>query len=229
MAKAPAKASAGKAGGRTGSKKAGPRPEKVAAVAEVRDRLTASRGVLLTEYRGLDVSAMAALRRSLREAGGEYKVYKNTLVRFAVRDAGLEELESLLEGPTAIAFADGELPDVARALRDFARAHPTLVVKGGLLGDSVITAAEADAMAALPPRDVLLARLAGGMAAPLQKLAGLLQALPRNLAFGLSALVEQRGGADTAAQPAPAGENETGEAAAIEAAEPAPDGTGSEG
>jgi large subunit ribosomal protein L10 len=170
-----------------------PRPEKIAAVAAVRERLTSSRGALLTEYRGLDVAAMAGLRRSLREADGEYKVYKNTLVRFAVREAGLEGLEAMLEGPTAIAFADGELSDVARVLRDFSRSHPGLVVKGGLLGGDLVTAAEADTMASLPPRDVLLAQVAGALAAPLSKLAALLEALPRNLAYGLAALVDQRG------------------------------------
>ncbi|HEX5267539.1 MAG TPA: 50S ribosomal protein L10, partial [Acidimicrobiales bacterium] len=180
-----------------------PRPEKVAVVAEVRERLGSAAGALLTEYRGLTVSEMARLRRSLREAGGEYKVYKNTLVRFAVRDLGLDELEELLSGPTAIAFVDGDPAAVAKALRDFSRVNPNLVIKGGLLGGNVLSAQRAGALAELPSREVLLSRLAGGLAAPMQQLAGLLQALPRNLAYGLKALID-KGGAPGAPADAPA-------------------------
>jgi large subunit ribosomal protein L10 len=174
------------------------RPEKAAVVEEVRSRLTRSSAALLTEYRGLKVGELAELRRALRRAGGDYKIYKNTLVRLAVRDLGLD-LEDRLTGPTAIAFAvDGDAADVARALRDFARTRPALVVKGGVLGSNPLSGEEARALAELPSREVLLARLAGGLAAPLQQLAGLLQALPRNLAYGLAALIDERGG------PAPA-------------------------
>src|SRR5581483_1330437 len=108
-----------------------PRPEKVAVVNEVKDRLQAASAAVLTEYRGLDVAAISQLRRALREAGGEYKIYKNTLVRFAARDLGLE-IEDLLTGPTAIAFVDGDASAVAKALRDTARTNPALVVKGGV-------------------------------------------------------------------------------------------------
>jgi large subunit ribosomal protein L10 len=180
-----------------------PRPEKVAVVDEVQERLTNASAALLTEYRGLDVSALGELRRALRAAGGDYKVYKNTLVRFAARNAGLE-LDELLTGPTAIAFVgdrpDGEPGDavlVAKALRDFARTNPALVVKGGVMADKALSAEEARALADVEPREVLLARLAGAFAAPMQQFAGLLQALPRNLAYGLQALVEQRGQNDT--------------------------------
>jgi len=169
-----------------------PRPEKVAVVDEVRERLSSSSAALLTEYRGLDVAQMAALRRSLREAGGSYKIYKNTLVRFAARDLGLE-IEELLTGPTAIAFVDGDAVNVAKALRDFARTNENLVVKGGVLGDKLLTAAEAKALADVAPREELLARLAGAMAAPMQQFAGLLQAVPRSFAYGLAALIEQGG------------------------------------
>ena len=169
-----------------------PRPEKVAVVDEVRDRLSSSNGALLTEYRGLKVSDLAALRRSVGEAGGEYKIYKNTLVRRAAADLSLTELEPLLVGPTAIAFVDGDAVAVAKSLRDFARTNPALTIKGGLLGTTVLSAADAGALADVAPREVILAQLAGALAAPLQKLAGLLQALPRNFAYGLSALVEKR-------------------------------------
>ena len=207
-----------------------PRPEKVAVVDEVRQRLSDAPAALLTEYRGLKVGELAQLRRSLREAGGDYKIYKNTLVRFAARDLGLE-LEELLTGPTAIAFAREDAVGVAKALRDFGRANPALVVKGGVLGTRPLSAEQARALADVPPREVLLARLAGGLAAPLQQLAGLLQALPRNLAYGLSALIESKGGApEVTAAEAPAAEAPAAEAAPepTESPDPTPEPTAEE-
>jgi large subunit ribosomal protein L10 len=191
-----------------------PRPEKVAVVDEVRERFGSASAALLTEYRGLDVSAIGALRRALRDAGGEYKIYKNRLVRFAAREAGLD-IEDLLVGPTAIAFV-GERPDgapgdavlVAKALRDFARTNPALVVKGGVMDDKTLSAQDARALADVAPRDVLLAQLAGAFAAPMQQFAGLLQALPRNFAYGLQALIDQRG---PGAPAAPADTNDSTE------------------
>ncbi len=171
-----------------------PRPEKVAVVAEVREKLSSSSGAILTEYRGLNVSELADLRRSLRAAGGQYKIYKNTLVRFAVRELGLEELEEMLLGPTAIAFVDGDAAAVAKSLRDFARGNPNLVIKGGVLGESILSAKDASALAELPSKEQLLAQLAGAMAAPLQNMAGLLKALPQNFAYALRAVAEQQGG-----------------------------------
>src|SRR3954452_19274387 len=181
-----------------------PRPEKVAVVDEVRGKLEESSAAVLTEYRGLNVSATADLRRALRDAGGEYKIYKNTLVRIAARDLGLE-LDDLLTGPTAIAFVSGDAVGVAKVLQDFAKTNPALVVKGGLLGDQVIGESDIKALADLEPREVLLAKLAGALAAPMQQFAGLLQALPRDFAYGLQALIDQGGapGAPGAAPPAP--------------------------
>jgi len=101
-----------------------PRPEKVAVVDEVREKLQNAQAAILTEYRGLTVGEISALRRTLREQGGEYRIYKNTLVRFAVRDLGLDELEQSLVGPTAIAFIEGDAVGVAKALRDYARTNP---------------------------------------------------------------------------------------------------------
>ena len=191
-----------------------PRSDKVAVVDEVRERLDATSAALLTEYRGLDVTAISDLRRALRDAGGEYKIYKNTLVRFAVRDLGLE-LEDLLTGPTAIAFitekpdgSPGDAVDVAKALRDFARTNPSLVVKGGVLGSKLLSAEEARALAEVEPREVLLAKLAGAIAAPMVQLAGLLEALPRNFAYGLKALIDQQGGVPEAPADDPADEPE---------------------
>jgi large subunit ribosomal protein L10 len=189
-----------------------PRPEKVAVVDEVRERLSSSTAVLLTEYRGLKVGELAELRRTVRTAGGDYKIYKNTMVRFAVRELDIEGVEELLVGPTALAFVEGDAAAVAKALRDFGRTNPNLVLKGGVLGEKALSADEAKALAELPSREVLLARLAGGLAAPLQQFAGLLQALPRNMAYGLKALIDQGG-----APGAPAAEAPAEEAAAVEA------------
>lgn len=173
-----------------------PRPDKVAVVDEVREHFSGADAALLTEYRGIDVTDMQTLRRSLREAGGQYKIYKNTLVRFAARDLGLE-IEDLLTGPTAIAFVPsdggGDPVTVAKALRDFAKGNPNLVVKGGVLGDSILSEADAKALADIAPREELLAKLAGLMAAPMQQFAGLLQAVPRDFAYGLRALIDQGG------------------------------------
>lgn len=185
-----------------------PRPEKVAVVDEVRKRFDEADAVLLTEYRGINVSELASLRRALREAGGEYKVYKNTLVRRATNELGLD-LDEHLTGPTAIAFVPagggGDPVTVAKALRDFAKGNPNLVVKAGVLGDKLLSAADTKALADVAPREELLAKLAGLMAAPMQQFAGLLQALPRNFAYGLAALIEQGGGAPAPAE-APAAE-----------------------
>ncbi len=169
-----------------------PRPEKVAVVEEVRGRLTSSGATILTEYRGLKVAELAQLRRSVREAGGDYRIYKNTLVKRAAQELELDGLDELLCGPTALAFVSGDPVEVAKALRDYARTNPALVVKGGVLGTSALSADQTRALADVPPRALLLARLAGGLAAPLQQFAGLLQALPRNLAYGLQALIAQR-------------------------------------
>jgi large subunit ribosomal protein L10 len=195
-----------------------PRPEKVAVVDEVKSRLTDSDAAILTEYRGLSVKDLAELRASLRENGGEYKVYKNTLVRFAVRDLDLVELEQSLTGPTAIAFVKGDAAAVAKSLKEFSKTNPNLIVKGGVLGSKTLTAADAAALAELPSREVVLAQLAGLLAQPMQQFAGLLQALPRNFAYGVKALIEKGGASDA---PAPAAESKPEAEAAAPAEEPA--------
>ena len=132
-------------------------------------------------------------------------------MKLAVAGGRHEALDELLSGPTGIAFVSGEITAVAKALRDYARGNPSLVVKGGLLGEGFLSAQDLSRLADLPSREVLLSRVAGAMAAPLQQFAGLLQALPRNLAYGLSALIEQKGG--------PVASEQTGSAPAAETAE----------
>ena len=136
------------------------RPEKVAVVEEIRTKLADADAALLTEYRGLTVPELAALRASLRGSGTEYKVFKNTLVRRAVADAGLDDVASMFEGPVAIVFVRGDAASAAKALREFGRTNPSLVVKGGLLGERLLGPVEIDALADLPSRDVLLATVA---------------------------------------------------------------------
>jgi large subunit ribosomal protein L10 len=191
------------------------REGKAGVVEAVREKLDGSDAAVVTEYRGLTVGEMASLRRALRAVGGDYKVFKNTLVRRAVEGSGHEAMAGLLEGPTAIAFVHGDVSAVAKALRDFARTAPALVVKGGVLDGTFLDARELTALADLPSRDVLLAMFAGALAAPMRSMAGLLQALPRSFAYGLSALIESKGGAPEA----PAAEAPTPEADAAAPAE----------
>jgi large subunit ribosomal protein L10 len=165
---------------------------KVAVVEEVRTRVGDATASIVSEYRGLSVSELAELRTSLAAVGGDYRIFKNTLVRRAIDGSEYQPLAEYLSGPTALTFVQGDVSAVAKALRDFSRANPLLVIKGGLADGSLLSSADLSALAELPPRDVLLARLAGALAAPMQQMAGLLQALPRNLAYGLSALIEQR-------------------------------------
>jgi large subunit ribosomal protein L10 len=207
---------------------------KTAVIDDIKARLASSDAAVLTEYRGLTVSDIADLRAALRPAATDYKIFKNTLARRAAQDAGLDELVASLEGPVAIAFvrSDGGDPvTAAKALRDFARTNPNLVLKGGILGPRVLTSGDVEALADVPPREQLLARLAGGFQAPMVKAAGLFQAFTRNMAYGVKALIDQRieagealpepepAAPETAPEPETQTQTET-EAPTAEAAEP---------
>jgi large subunit ribosomal protein L10 len=168
------------------------RAHKVEVVDEVKARLSEAAASIVSEYRGLSVAELAELRNALASVGGDYKIFKNTLIRRAVDGGDYQPLSEYLTGPNALTFVQGDISAVAKALRDFSRANPHLVIKGGLADGSLLSTSDLAALADLPPRDVLLARLAGALAAPMQQMAGLLQALPRNLAYGISALIEQR-------------------------------------
>ncbi len=172
-----------------------PRAEKVAAVEEVAGKLASADAVIVTEYRGMKVGQLGGLRRTLRDAGAEYKVYKNTLARRGAEQAGVDGLDELLVGPTGLAFVQGDAAAVAKALKDAAKTNPLLVLKGGVMSGRAMSAKDVEALADLPSRDVLLAQLAGAFQAPLTKMAGLLQALPRNFAYGLKALIDQQSAA----------------------------------
>jgi large subunit ribosomal protein L10 len=201
-------------------------PAKVATIDEVKTRIAASTTAVVTEYRGLTVAQISTLRRQLRTLGADYKVFKNTLVRRAIAGTDVEALSEFLVGPTAIAFVDGDVSAVAKALRDFARETPKLIVKGGVVAGKPLTKADLSALADLPSRDVLLAQIAGLLASPLRTMAGLLKAVPQNFAYGLSALIESKGGvapveveADEVAE-TPAGVEEAAPAASDDDATP---------
>jgi large subunit ribosomal protein L10 len=202
------------------------RAHKVDVVDEVKTRLEAASASIVSEYRGLSVSEMADLRQALSTAGGDYKIFKNTLVRRAVDGGEYQPLSEYLSGPSALTFVEGDLSAVAKALRDFSRANPHLVIKGGLADGSLLSLADLTALADLPPRDVLLARIAGALAAPMQQMASLLQALPQNLAYGISALIDQRGeGGEPAPVEAAGGADGDSEAAAMPEEAPAAEAT----
>jgi len=152
-----------------------PRPDKVTDVGELTENFRSSNAAVLTEYRGLTVSQLTQLRRNLGTTT-QYAVVKNTLSKIAVRDAGLEQLESLLQGPSAIAFVKGDPVEAAKSLRDFAKANPLLVIKGGVLDGKLISAAEIAKIADLESREVLLSKVAGAANATLAKAAALFQA-----------------------------------------------------
>jgi len=151
------------------------RAEKQAAVAEIVDSFNDSAGAVLTEYRGLTVKQLQELRRSLG-ANADYAVVKNTLAKLAAKDAGIDGFEDLLTGPTAIAFIKGDVVEAAKGLRDFAKANPTLVIKGGVLDGKPLDAKEVAKLADLESREVLLGKLAGAMLASLSQAVYLLNA-----------------------------------------------------
>jgi large subunit ribosomal protein L10 len=165
------------------------RSDKVAAVAELADRLSSSAGVVLTEYRGLSVKALMQLRRSLGD-DASYAVSKNTLTTIAAREAGLDAIEEQLVGPTAIAFINGDPVVVAKGLRDFARTNPQLVIKGGVLDGKFMTPDEVRRLADLESREVLLAKIAGAMKGVLQQAISLVSA-PLSQTARLLAALEQ--------------------------------------
>jgi large subunit ribosomal protein L10 len=169
-----------------------PRPDKVAAVEDVRQGLIDATATVLTEYRGLSVDELADLRARLRGSDASYRVVKNTLTRLAVRDAGVDIPDTMLVGPTAITFCAGDPIAAAKVLRAFSREHPELVIKGGVLEGRVLDAEETSKLADLESREELLARLAGLMQAIIAQPARLAQANLSKFARLLAALQEKR-------------------------------------
>ena len=183
------------------------RPDKAAAVAELTEKFSSSSGAVLTEYRGLTVKALKDLRRSLGD-DATYAVSKNTLTTIAARQAGVEGVEDLLVGPTAIAFIDGDPVTVAKSLRDFAKANPLLVIKGGVLDGKSLTSDDIKKLADLESREVLLAKLAGALQASLSQAVYLFAAPLSQTARVVEALRQKREEEGTATE-APAAEATT--------------------
>ena len=186
-----------------------PTQAKAAVIDEITERFQKSSAAVLTEYRGLTVAQLTQLRRSLG-AGSSYAVVKNTLTKRAADEVGHSDLAPLLNGPPAIAFIEGDVVEAAKAIRDFARANPLLVVKGGVVEGRTVGPAEVTALADVEPREVLLAKLAGAMTGNLTKAAGLFQAPLSQVARLAAALQEKK--------PAEGGDSAAGTAAADTAA-----------
>ena len=167
------------------------RSDKAAAVAELSEHFRSSPATVLTEYRGLTVAQLTQLRRSLG-THATYAVAKNTLAKRAAADAGIDGLDALFTGPTALTFVSGDVVEAAKGLREFAKTHPLLVIKGGVFEGKAITAAEVNRLADLESREVLLAKLAGAMKANLSKAAALFQAPLSQAVRTVDALRAQR-------------------------------------
>ena len=193
-----------------------PTQAKAAVIDEITERFQQSSAAVLTEYRGLTVAQLTQLRRSLGE-GSSYAVVKNTLTKRAADSVGFSDLGPLLSGPTAIAFIEGDPVEAAKAIRDFAKANPMLVVKGGVVEGRTVDAREVTRLADVESREVLLAKLAGAMKGNLTKAAGLFQA-PLSQMARLAAALQEKKAADAPAAEAPAAEEPAADTASDTAA-----------
>lgn len=167
--------------------------EKQATVAEIKEKLEKSKGTVLADYRGMSVADATKLRRTLREAGVEFRVLKNTMTRIAAQEAGIQGLDVYLEGPTAVAFGYTDVVASAKVLSQFAKDNKNLVIKAGIVEGKVVNDDGVKALADLPPREVLIAKMLGSMQAPISGLVNALQGNIRNLVYALEAVRAQKG------------------------------------
>lgn len=168
------------------------RPKKEAVVNDVIEKLTSSKSVVVTDYKGLDVAAITELRKQLREAGVDYKVVKNTLARIAAKKAEYEDLNDFFVGPTAIAFGIEDAVSPAKVLVEFAKENEQLEIKGGALNGEVISLDKVKSLADIPPKEVLLAKVFAGMKSPINGLVNVLQGNLRGLVQVLNQIKEQK-------------------------------------
>lgn len=168
------------------------RPEKAGKVAELKDLLSSSKGAVLVDYCGLTVAEDTELRSKMREAGVKYMVAKNTFIRIAAKEAGIEGLDAYLEHNTAVAFSAEDPVAPAKILNDFSEDHKALEIKAGILDGKVIALDEVKALAELPSREELLAKLVGSMQAPISGLVNVLQGTIRNFAYTLEAVRQKK-------------------------------------
>lgn len=176
-----------------------PTPQKAKSIDELTDQLTRAKLVIITDYRGLKVSDLQTLRGNLRASGGEFQIAKNTLTRIAAGNAGVEGLDPHLEGPSAIAFGFEDAVQTAKTVSDFVRSSRVLVIKGGVMDNRPISAADVEAIATLPSREELQAKLLGMLISPLSRTLGVLTGPSRSMAYLLNARAEQLGGGESAA------------------------------
>ena len=208
-----------------------PKPEKVERVAELKERIDGSAALLLTEYRGLSVSEITELRRSLAEGGASFAVVKNTLMRRAAADAGVAELEAMLVGPSAVAFVDGDPVAAAKSVVKAQKLHPALVLKGGYMDGKVLSADEAKGLADLESREVMLSKIAGLLKSDMSKAAALFVGAQSKFLSLLEAYKAKLPGEEApepeaaaeAAEAEASAEPEAAEPEAVEAAAPEPE------
>lgn len=172
-----------------------PTPRKTAEIDLLVDRLERSQMTIVTDYRGLSVAQLQDFRSRVKPADAEFRVTKNTLLRIAAERVGIEGLDEHLEGPTAVLFAFGDVVAPAKAVSDFARSTRIMTVKTGVMNNQVLSAAEVEAIATLPPREELIGKLVGMLASPMARVVGVLGGPARSVAYLANARIEQLGGA----------------------------------
>jgi len=168
-----------------------PRADKVEAVSELRDVLSAAT-VILTDYQGLDMKGVASLRKKMRETGGGFRVVKNTLLKLAAQDTPSEQLTDALVGPTAIAYTSTDPVAAAKALQDFAKGPKAIIVKGGIVDGTIFTDKQVVALAKIPPKEQLYAMVVGGLQSPITGLVGTLQSMMSQFVMTLQAIAHQK-------------------------------------
>lgn len=161
-------------------------------VEEIKEKIRSSQSLVLVDYRGLNVAELTELRKRYREAGVDYKVYKNTMMSFAFKDLGLEEVEDYLKGPSAVAFSLNDPASAAKITTEFAKTNDKLKIKAGIVDGKIIDENGVKSLAELPPREVLIAQVLGGFNSPIQGFANVLQGTIRGLAIALNAIAEQK-------------------------------------
>lgn len=166
---------------------------KQAIVQEIADKMKNAQGTVVVDYRGLNVEEVTELRKKARENNIDYKVYKNSMMRFAAKEAGVEGLLDVLVGPTAIAFCEDDPVAPAKLINDFAGEHKALEIKAGVVEGKVLDVAGVKELAELPPREVLVAKVLGGLNAPISGFTNVLNANLKGLVVALNAIAEQKG------------------------------------
>lgn len=169
-----------------------PTQRKIDAVAELSEKMSRTQFTVVADYRGLTVAEISSLRKQLREAGAELVVAKNTLTLLAAKENGLEGLEPMLEGPTALAFAYDDVAKTAKILNEFVRTSKKLQVRGGMLGNNVLAANALEQVASMPSREQVLAQIVGGVSAPVSGVVGVLNAAVTNVLYALQARIDQQ-------------------------------------